>query len=252
MSASRAVQYPPPSGPYKVSLKNRLPWQGHAHVRLQVSVGAEVYEGAKLHALAEWAAMRFRSVDVIVSDTLQRFNRMPALGEAEAHRLTRAEGDAWLARNAQALTLLPGRRIRRWDDLLADAAYPAGRDLIGRTMAADAACKAALDDTVEAFRRRHLARHGSLPGDDASFRAASRAFLLEELGVFASLCREPGMDVYAGSWLSAIFTALRQTHRPELAAFERDWLQVDFTRNKGAVPATAAPQAQHGPRVAAV
>lgn len=232
IGSKRNTQFPAPRGPYKVSLKNSVPWQEFATQRIQISIGNANTEGDKFFALCEWAAARFERVSLIVSDTLQRHNLgfEEALSMPGAWALARSSGDAWLLRNADALRLLPEARMVRWDNLLADPRYAPALSRLQALSKQESAFAAAIDATVEAFWRRNAERLGSVRR--GRFDASSKAFLLEELAVFTFLCADAGLDAYAGSWLEGIFTVLRAEPEAFFDAFRRDWLQVDFTRNK--------------------
>ena len=247
VSKHKMSQFPPPSGPYKVSPKNIVRWQRADTVRLQISVGKPVYEGDKFFALCEWAAQRFDHVELIVSDSLQRHNLMMsgAMDEAAAHRISNLDGEAWLLRNARAITQITTPEIIRWDTLIADPRFNLARVHLDYLYQIDASFSAALEGTIDAFWQRNTEAWATQQ-ERLDARMHSRAFLLEELAVFTYLCAPAGLDVYAGSWLEAIFAALACHNTPMHAAFRKPWLQVDFTRNKGFKPnTTPAPQLVH-------
>lgn len=72
--APAKLQYPPPSGSYKVLSLGKSTWQGQDNVRLFISIGSLKTDGEKLFALTEWATARFDRVTFIIGDTLQRHN----------------------------------------------------------------------------------------------------------------------------------------------------------------------------------
>ena len=233
MNVSKNRQFPSPTGPYKLSLKNTAPWRRETHARLQVSINNPGTEGEKCFALSEWAATRFSSVEWIVSDSLQRWNLVFADGMsmAQAWHTSQQAGDAWLKRNEAALVANPQAKITRWDDLLADPRFSPARIALTELADRDADFAQSLAAITERFEK---SSNREIPRDRReAFFVASRDFLIEELAVFTFLCREPGIDVYAGSWLEPVFRVLAKHDDPLFDAFRKDWLQVDFTRNKG-------------------
>lgn len=156
------------------------------------------------------------------------------MGMATAWRESSRAGDHWLARNAEAIAQLPSPKIIRWNYCILDSRFDPALERLEELAEADLAFQTALRSTTEAFWQRNAGRAGECSRERyGAFLEASTAFLLEELAVFTFLCRPPGIDVYAGSWLTSIFEALRQQDEPLFEAFRQDWLQVDFTRNKG-------------------
>lgn len=237
MSGSKhSVQYPAPTGPYKVSLRNNIPWRELDRVRVQISVGKAITEGDKFFAFCEWVCTRFGHVSLIVSDTLQRHNfafedNLPMAG---AWAVSRSAGDAWLQRNCDAINLISSAQIVRWDSLLADPRHAPALERLEALYQAGGEFTRALDATIANFWQRNAERLGGMRR--GCFDASSRAFLLEELAVFSFQCADPAVDAYAGSWLETVFTALRAEPDTFFDGFRRDWLQVDFTRNKAFVP----------------
>lgn len=232
MSVSKSIQYSGPTGPYKVSLKNSVAWQGASEVRLQISIGNPGTEGDKFYALCEWAGTRFPRVALVVSDTLQRHNVMSeTLADHErALVVSRQSGEAWLARNSAAIDLLGEKAsVMRWEEARLTEKTTAAEARLHQLYECDAEFKTALDATVQAFTTRtgrDLGRERSI------YEAHSRAFLIEELAVFSWLCVRPGVDAYAGSWMQVVFNALREHEGSFFDAYRTDWVQVDFTRNK--------------------
>lgn len=210
-------EYPAPTGVYKVCVNKKGPWRAYDAARIQVSIGNPGYEGAKLRALCEWCAARFDRTGIVVSDTLRRHNLVFAgMAPDRALATARADGDAWIARNAAALALIPRAEILRWDDLLADPSRRPTPETpeIARVLA----------ETVAAFAAR---RRVDEPLREAFVRH-SEDFLREELSVFEILFRRPAIDIYAGSWIEDLIAAVFPG---------KDYIGVDFTRN------LAAPQA---------
>lgn len=172
----KGFNFPPPTGPYKLSLNSKAPWRSFDRVRVQVSLHNPRYEGAKWQAINEWCCHRFKHVDIILSDTLQRHNGADA-------KKARQEGDAWLLRNPVKGNLI------RWDELLADPSYKPAATKVQNAYRDDKAFRARLNSKAR--------NHQSGP-----------EFLLEELAVFSFLFERPAIDLYAGSWIRDLFKPL--------------------------------------------
>ena len=232
MSGFKSIQYPAPTGPYKVTLKNSIGWQGAGEVRLQISIGNPGTEGEKFCALCEWAAARIARVVLVVSDTLQRYNVMSeTLADHErALVVSRRSGDAWLARNSVAIGLLGNKAsVTRWEEARLHQETAPAETRLRELYECDTAFKSALDSTVQSFATLSCRDLGS---ERSIYEVHSKAFLIEELAVFSWLCMRPGVDAYAGSWMQGVFNALREHEGSFFDAYRKDWMQVDFTRNK--------------------
>lgn len=249
MSASNHAntQFPAPTGSYKVALKNNRNWQGAPEVRLQISVGKPGTEGAKFFALCEWAAARFPKAILVVSDTLQRHNLMfeHGLPEEAARLESLKHGDEWIARNKESIEILRNVEILRWESTLGNPKTEPMRLKLLQIYAEDIEFRVAIDNTISGFWHRNAdADSSSSQLRKGWFEQHSRNFLLEELAVFSWLCQRPGVDAYAGSWMEKAYSALAKQSGSEFRAFEKDWIQVDYTRNKALLalrqPAIAA------------
>lgn len=205
--------FPAATGPYKICINHKRPWQGYDTCRLQISVGKPNYEGEKFRALCEWAAGRFDRTVLIVSDTLQRHNvrYQRNCDAATAWKVSRLEGDAWLKRNDAALSLLKSPIIIRWDELLMHPDY--------NPIVPSPALEGAIETTLKEFWQRH----DYDPALYFSFHHHSRAFLIEELSVFAYLFKDPAIDVYAGSWFHQLMAVMFP---------QKDYLGVDYVKNR--------------------
>ncbi len=228
MSGSKTVQFPPQTGPYKVTVHQGADWQDYTAARLQISVGMPNHEGEKFRATCAWVAARFKEAVVEVSDTLQRHNLVAAgMSVPEAYEQSLAAGDAWLARNRDALALLPAVTLNRWEKWLRDDRFPARH-----------AFAMALYDTHDGFRADIDAAADRFSKKDetqtADRRRQSVAFLLEEAAVY-SLQQEDKVaaDIYPGTYLD-IFSHFRDAalarQLPGLA--DRHFTRIDFVRRR--------------------
>lgn len=237
MSASKHAntQFPAPTGTYKVALKNNRNWRDAPEVRLQISVGKPGTEGDKFFALCEWATARFPKSVLVVSDTLQRHNLMfeHGLSEDEARQRSLKYGDEWIARNKESIEVLNNVEILRWETTLENPKTEPMRLKLLQLYAQDSDFRAAIDGTISGFWHRNTdADNASSQLRKGWFEQHSRNFLLEELAVFSWLCQRPGVDAYAGSWMEKAYGALARHPGSEFRAFEKDWIQIDYTRNK--------------------
>jgi hypothetical protein len=170
---------------YKAKVVRSGNWQRYRVARMGISVGQPYHEGDKFRAACEWVSSRFDHVQIMVADTLQRHN-MPG-GDTRWNRLLAEQaGDAWLARNQSSIDLISNQEILRWDDLLADPAYP--------------------------LYRRH-------PG----MALCGSEYIREEVAVILMLQhRTPAADIYPGSFLP-IWGML---NRPDFSLNKIDFLRV--------------------------
>lgn len=197
----KGFNYPAPTGPYKVCLNRKTDWQVFNSCRIQVSVGNPRYEGAKYQALLEWCYHRFDNVEIILSDTLQRYNLRQQMGidNATAWKLSRLEGQAWLKRNPCPYDF----KVTCWDELLKHPSFSMRRGAIDRQYKKNPAFRSLVDAAAEKY--------------------GNADFLLEEIAVFSFLFKDPAVDVYAGSWITDILNAI---------GLYPNALSVDFTHNK--------------------
>lgn len=86
---------------------------------LPISIGNPSQDGEKLKATLILVSERFSYCDIIVADTLQRYNIMDQYSEKEATLKTREEGDKWIAKNNLYLnTMKISHKIIRWEECL--------------------------------------------------------------------------------------------------------------------------------------
>jgi tRNA-dependent cyclodipeptide synthase len=218
-------------------------WVGYTSCTLGISVGQPYHDGEKFAALVEWAARHFEHIRVDVADTLQR-HRLVGEGApaADAARAARREGDRWVARATPALAAC-GKpfTIIRWDEWLRHADFPATLGIYTRLAREDHTLGAAIAADIDGFLARR-ARHGVPIGDTAAVRAASHAYLIEELAAITLQGRAQGSArLYPGPELAS-FRAIRSGHvagAPE--GIERDYyVHINFERRKAPAPQPAA------------
>lgn len=202
---------------YKVNTLTKE-WRGLHAARLGVSLGQPYHEGAKFEALCEWTSKRFLETEVMIADTLQRWNTL-AQGRTDGSRITaewQAKGDAWLERNKAALDMLKGLTVTRWDDYIHRDSFPEHLQTVHAAYQDDTAFRAKIDDAAQTYIERNQLRTDALP--------FSRGYLFEECAVFLQMNADvPKADIYPGS-----FFPVREVFGLDNLHFTR----VDFTRRK--------------------
>lgn len=226
---------------YKVKILKRRDTPPHDCLRLGVSVGNGSHEGAKLEALIDWAAARFKFVNIMVADSLQRHNIMAETGVDEAQALAMAmrAGDEWIERNGAILARLPAHRLYRFDHFRMNPDFADISRLLHGLYDRNLRFRALIDGDVHAYWERRVAR-GEAQGMDAEiFMRHSRNYIIEELAVMKIFHEEcPGIEVYPGKFIRAVTAPERQMvdGLPE-SLKTYPMIEVDFVRNKGAAHA---------------
>lgn len=210
-------------------------WNAFSRVRLPISVGQEYHEGEKFRATALWCAQRYDSSEIVVTDTLQRhnFSFYKNQNQAAAFDAARRAGDEWIARNRQAIALMPNCRIRRWEDFRAFQEYA---DVFGQVMhgyGTYSGFRTAVDSVVSMmWARKSRTLTDTSEAVRARFFASSREYILEELAVAALMSKEyPAVELYPGSAHLAL--AFSRDNLPEGSPDGlryRHTIRVDFSR----------------------
>lgn len=109
---------------YKVAVRRGLgsgDWKDFTKVIFEVSVDNKRYTGPYFFSILSWAKERFDSIEIIVCDTLQRYNL--AFAQNTDHRTAMQTamqmGEDWIRRSQgyfDYLNICP--RISRWEDWL--------------------------------------------------------------------------------------------------------------------------------------
>ncbi len=176
---------------YKVKPLKKGGDQSLSTARLDISVGMEYHEGAKLEATVEWAKSRYQSVIISVADTLQRYNLN---GD---YALSLALGDEWIERNQD---IIKGCIIQRWDDVINHPYYDIRR--VQALYLSNRAFRLLIEDQINSLKFQKTSREASVE------------YLLEEIAGFAVLFRtQPAIDIYPGSFLK-LWEAFRKNLIP--------------------------------------
>jgi len=102
------------------SISDKADILANKRVVLFISVGQAYHEQGKFVATIELInKYQFEVCDIMMADTLQRYNYHGKMSTHESYLYTRQAGDAWLQRSAYALSKLTiPYTITRWDDLI--------------------------------------------------------------------------------------------------------------------------------------
>lgn len=234
-NSRKEIQYPQQTGAYKLCVLDRAIWQEYSHARLQISIGNPKHSGEKFFALAEWAEARFEHVTVIVSDTLQRHNLVlfSNINFEDATALSLKNGDDWINENKAALDLLPRKTISRWDEWLNHLDFSKTYQRICEIVLNDEYINSLVEEKVKLFSRGK-SQNLNETFSQGMFKAA-RAYILEELAIFAIMLREGrAIDIYPGTWFKELFLALSKYSQEELMEGfpNAAYIKVDFVKNK--------------------
>src|SRR5688572_7303473 len=176
---------------YRVRVNSCPDWVAFTSCTLGISVGQPYHEGDKFAATVEWAARHFEQIRVDVSDTLQRHQLIgTGATSVQAANAALREGDRWMTRASPVLTAC-GRSYTfvRWNAWLQHPLFAEVHDAYSQLATSDAVLSAAVATDIEGFLARRASRGAAAP-DMRLMRAASRAYLLEELAVITLQGRE--------------------------------------------------------------
>jgi tRNA-dependent cyclodipeptide synthase len=234
-------QYPPQTGMYSVKVKTEQSthsWLDFDFVRLQISVGQEYHENEKLKAAIDWCKPRFKSVQICVNDSLQRYNMMfeQGISEEEAQLVAMREGQEWVDRNIHMFSSIPHLEIMRWENWKSTPLFTGYRKKIENLYLRNEEFRKSIDDNIEAIWRRRQAGNPYLYKDSRfqEFYDLSRKYLLEEITVFSVMFEtDKGIDVYPGTTIFAatVFQGRQVQGAPE-GLGKGYFCRIDFTRNK--------------------
>lgn len=236
--------YPPQIGAYAVEIKHEQSthnWTNFAMARLQISVGQESHEGAKMKATAEWVSHRFHRTQVCVDDTLQRFNFMFAqdLSEKTARMVAEDAGTLWIERNLPFLSAIPNIEIVRWDTWLNEPGFAEARAQVEWLHINNAEFRSAIEDNILAFWQRRKSKDPVFYAEDRfeKFASTSRGYLLEETAAFSLMFeKDKAIDLYPGTVLLPVTLFQNKTVEGAPAGLGKGhFCRIGFARNKNAV-----------------
>lgn len=225
---------------YRVNTTRKYgPREERKAARLQVSMGIEKHTGEKFLTLCEWSARRFDQTTVIVSDSLQRHNLMylEDIGMEEAYNKARAIGDQWIEDNKDALELLGNSgRITRWDDWLVHPDFKRNLLEIHQKYRENRHFRRALNIRIyHMWAQKHESDPVTYPEERKQrYFEQSLNYLLEEAAIFPIMTEEYAIDVYAGTWFSKFFDALKEDVSDRLRNIidKSMCYEIDFVKRK--------------------
>lgn len=184
----------PKSKKFRAKPISSFEWHDYRTVRVEISVGQNYHEGARLEATLDWARKNFEKVVLLLGDTLQRYNlMMDGLSSEKAYAQSLVDGDEWLERNKE---LLRGLTILRWDEVTGHTNFADARlkvtSLYDTNGLVQREIRKAIDEVAE---RREIGQTES-----AMFNKLSQNYLLEEIaGAAIANTMYPGVSAYPGS-----------------------------------------------------
>jgi tRNA-dependent cyclodipeptide synthase len=233
---ARALHVQPAPNPsksrYKIEPRGKT-WQSFGTCRLLISVGQPYHEDKKLMSLVDWINLHtgdpFKECEVIVGDSLQRFNIM-AMGTpkaVEAFEQAVTEGTRWLERNSTVLQFLRVRhRVIRWDEVRLDTRFPSMWERMDYLFQKDPALRSALQADTQTLLARRLAHGDQL--DSEVFTICCREYLIEELAGLALLESDsPAATFYPGSW-ARVWQAARESESTDMPHSLRSLAAVEL------------------------
>lgn len=155
---------------------------------LTISVGQPSHEGDRLLATILKINETFQQCNIMVCDTLQRFNSWqflsPSASKKDMYDYSKSEGDKWLIRNRKILNQLTiPVKITRWDYWLNHPLFPQINQKMRDTLLQDNDYLAVLNYTVNEYKERLLNRNTIENSNINSVERTilgSKAYLIEE------------------------------------------------------------------------
>ncbi|MDF1653551.1 MAG: tRNA-dependent cyclodipeptide synthase [Coxiellaceae bacterium] len=168
-----------------------------AKVIFPISVANPSQEAKKLQATLLMITKRFKQCDILIADTLQRYNYLNNMSEKDAYTKSKQMGRDWLSRNQAYLDDFPAlKRIIRWDSCLQTNSFDNAQHRIKSLFNNDHATKQDFLCDTEVFLKRH-----SMSNNNAIMQTNCLQYLFEEAAVAISYFIEHGYEyiLYPGS-----------------------------------------------------
>jgi len=201
---------------------------GESNVALLVSVGKDYHEGEKLAAAVKFIGKRFKSCNVMINDTLQKYTYalFGNFSTEEAVDISVKQGQEWLMRNKNCIdTMQIPHIIHRWDEWLHDPEFTASKNTVLSHYEKNALLNSALDKSIKEF----LNRNNHKIFDYKRAYMLCMDYLIEEIAVIMELWKSRNIDfiIYPGGMINVL-----QVYR-DLYVISDDlkWLHLKFRRN---------------------
>jgi tRNA-dependent cyclodipeptide synthase len=198
---------------------------------MPISVGNPEQVGEKFQAALKTVVSRFGSVDLILADTLQRFNFMAGCTQAEALAIVQKKGDDWLAEHQPTLSRYPHRLIR-WETCCQDPAFDKWLIRIKDLYDTQHDYQCAVNEDVHIFLERYQ-RRSAHSISEPDFKRNSLAYFFEETAVIFSyfMTQEYHFFIYPGAIPISISCARRFLREEQHAHLIND-LRLYFRQAK--------------------
>lgn len=201
-------------------------------VLLFVSIGQDYHEKGKFLATIELLnKYSFMQCDIVMADTLQRFNHYGRLGEKDAWIYSKEAGDNWLKRSEYALSKhkIP-HSIIRWDSLLNHNDYAELKEQIMKAYHENEEYKLALHTNVMTYIERLKLLNPIT--DEAELFKNGLGYLLEECPIVMPLWAQMGYDYII--YPKPLTPGMRKTY--DLFVKEKfkekcQWIYLRFKKN---------------------
>ncbi len=153
-------------------------------VVLPISVGQLYHEEGKFSATLETIQQRFVKCDIVIADTLQRYNFSNESPEVKLIEKTRQLGTDWLERNQVYLDnfLLP-YKIIRWEECILWSGFKQCLEIVKNFYQTNRTYQLAIQQDINAFAKRKRYSHTD---NIEEFTAKCLAYLFEETAVMLS------------------------------------------------------------------
>lgn len=181
---------------------------------LTISVGQEIHEGDKFSATIDLVNNSFKSVIMLVDDSLQRHTMALNTNKTsdQFYDISVKEGDLWLDRNARYYGKLKNlNMIIRWDKWLNHKIYNEQRGKLISLIETDCTYRTAFEKTIDEFLRRY--HHRLINKSDFKMDVAHKLchdYLIEEC---TALCLWVELNCQFEVYPSKRNLAMEETHR---------------------------------------
>lgn len=169
-----------------------------------ISVGQTYHEAEKLLATVKLInKSSFSQCDIVVADSLQRYNYYHVMPEDKSYSYAQSIGDSWIARNKEILDKLEAPfEIIRWDSQVNHPNYKYFKKIICSAYETDQIFKQSVESTIDRFIERQSAKSQS---QTWKLKENSIRYIMEELPVLVPLWHSLGYDyvVYPQKMTSA-------------------------------------------------
>lgn len=200
---------------------------------LFISVGQRYHEGDKFRATVELInRYDFEVCDIVLADTLQRYNHIGRLGEEAAFAYSLEQGSAWLDRNHKAIVSLDSLgEIRRWDYFLRHPDYLALRRDIESAYKKNTSYREAIHANVSSYMNRLIENNLVSTQDELFYHGVS--YLIEECPIVMPLWASLGYDFII--YPKPVTPAMDKTHDlfvKDVYPAKCRWLHLRFKKTR--------------------